>query len=203
MENFSSSILMNDKIEEKFYCDFENCDFRTKSTSHLKLHKKSVHEGIKHQCDLCDRSYNFPGKVSWLTSLMLYCWLLIALYAIDCKLQVVKLNLFYVLHVRRSEEAQEDNSRGFPLSLSLLRLLCQSNSDSEEPHQQTPFTFVKLFSLNINVNIPLKIQSKNDASLFVAFKALTTTTTPIKAAHQGLIKMTFHNPESFSWNATC
>ena len=36
--------------------------FRTKSTSHLKLHKKSVHEGIKHQCDLCDRSYNFPGK---------------------------------------------------------------------------------------------------------------------------------------------
>ena len=68
MENFSSSILMNDKIEEKFYCDFENCDFRTKSTSHLKLHKKSVHEGIKHQCDLCDRSYNFPGKVSFLTS---------------------------------------------------------------------------------------------------------------------------------------
>ena len=68
-ENFSSSILMNDKIEERFYCDFENCDFRTKSTSHLKLHKKSVHEGIKHQCDLCDRSYNFPGEVSKLTSL--------------------------------------------------------------------------------------------------------------------------------------
>ena len=36
---------------------------RTKSTSHLKLHKKSVHEGVKHQCDLCDRSYNFPGDL--------------------------------------------------------------------------------------------------------------------------------------------
>ena len=64
MESFPSSILSNDKIEERFYCDIENCDFRTKSTSHLKLHKKSVHEGIKHQCDMCDRSYNFPGMLS-------------------------------------------------------------------------------------------------------------------------------------------
>ena len=62
METFTNSFLVNEKIEERFYCDIENCDFRTKSTSHLKLHKKSVHEGIKHQCDMCDRSYNFPGN---------------------------------------------------------------------------------------------------------------------------------------------
>ena len=85
-------------------------------------------------------------------------------------------------HYRRSEEAQEDNSWRFPLSLSLLWLLCQSNSDTEEPHQQTPFTFVKYWA---------KIKSRNVASLFVALKASTTTS--INVAHQGLIKMPFHN----------
>ena len=76
--SLNNSQYFDDKKEEKFYCDVEDCDFRyfffkqdftlhgifrTKSTSHLKLHKKSVHEGIKHQCDLCERSYNFPGDL--------------------------------------------------------------------------------------------------------------------------------------------
>ena len=56
--------IYSDRLEDKFYCDIQDCDFKTKSTSHLKLHKKSVHEGIKYQCDLCDRSYNFPGYMS-------------------------------------------------------------------------------------------------------------------------------------------
>ena len=122
METFTNSFLINEKIEERFYCDIENCDFRTKSTSHLKLHKKSVHEGIKHQCDMCDRSYNFPG---------------------NCGKNILWQNSFYTMLVRRFEETQEDNSWGFPLSMSLLWLLGQSNPDSQEPHQQTPFTFVK------------------------------------------------------------
>ena len=58
-----NNILVSEKIEEKYYCDAEKCDFKTKSASHLKLHKKSVHEGIKHQCDQCERSYNFPGDL--------------------------------------------------------------------------------------------------------------------------------------------
>ena len=51
--------------------------------------------------------------------------------------------IHFTMHVRRFEETQEDNSWGFPLSMSLLWLLGQSNPDSQEPHQQTPFTFVK------------------------------------------------------------
>ena len=59
------------------------------------------------------------------------------------KIYTIWQNSFYTMHVRRFEETQEDNSWGFPLSMSLLWLLGQSNPDSQEPHQQTPFTFVK------------------------------------------------------------
>ena len=56
-----------------------------------------------------------------------------------------QINQFIKCIIRRPEETQEDHSWGLPLSLSLLWLLCKSNSDTEEPYQQTPLVIVIIF----------------------------------------------------------
>jgi len=52
-------VFMNeDKSEEvnalmkSFFCD--SCDYKTTTKENLRIHTKSIHEGIKHPCDQCD-----------------------------------------------------------------------------------------------------------------------------------------------------
>ena len=42
----------------KEYCD--KCDYRTKSTSHMKRHQSSVHDGVKFPCSECELQFSFP-----------------------------------------------------------------------------------------------------------------------------------------------
>ena len=47
----------------KFKCEFENCQRSYQSSKALRLHVKSVHEGVSYDCDQCDKSFAQKGDL--------------------------------------------------------------------------------------------------------------------------------------------
>lgn len=45
----------------KLTCD--KCNFVARTTTYLKLHVESVHEGKRYPCEKCGKTYNFPGDL--------------------------------------------------------------------------------------------------------------------------------------------
>ena len=43
------------------YC--EGCDYKTTRPYTLNLHKKAIHEGVKHPCDQCEATFSFKHSV--------------------------------------------------------------------------------------------------------------------------------------------